>query len=162
MPELELNNGHTLLFDEADVELIGQHTWTAVKNRQTLYAQSEVQVDGRRKGVYLHRLLVDAPSAMQVDHKNGNGLDDRRSNLRLATRSQNQANRGPTAASTTGYKGVGQKPNGKYFAAVNFGGKYFRLGCYHDPWEAAQVYNAKALELWGEFAYLNTPIQNNE
>lgn len=108
----------------------------------------------------LHRWLLDAPEGMDVDHKNGDGFDNRRSNLRLATRSQNLANRRGWS-NLTQYKGIRYKPArpGKgpecWEAYVGFEGRKVYAGRARTEVEAARLYNKKALELYGEFALLN-------
>lgn len=161
MPELTLTNGHVLLFDEEDSELISQHNWHAWRCRPTApyYAATNVKLSNGKKTIkYLHRLLA-GESGMEVDHRNGNGLDNRRSNLRISTRQQNAANIGLSKANKSGYKGVCWiKRRNSY--KVTFQLKH--LGYFKDAWEGAQAYNAAAIQTNGEFARLNTQIQINE
>ena len=91
-----------------------------------------------------------------VDHINHNGLDNRRPNLRLATRSQNAANLGPYANNTSGYKGVDFN-RGKWRARIREGGVRYFLGYFETAEDAARAYDTKAHELFGEFASLNFP-----
>jgi hypothetical protein len=105
--------------------------------------------------IRLHRLLMNPGPGEQVDHRNHNGLDNRRENLRLATAAQNAANARPKR-NRPGYKGVNwHKRNQKWRAYITVDRKYIHLGVFEDPWEAAQAYNTAALEAWGEFACLN-------
>lgn len=90
-----------------------------------------------------------------VDHRNGNGLDNRRSNLRLATQAQNMSNRGRPTNNTSGYKGVSAGRLGGWRAYITSRGKRLDIGTFASKEEAAEAYNAKALELHGEFARLN-------
>lgn len=111
------------------------------------------------KQIKLHRYLLDAPEDMQVDHINGDPLDNRRENLRLATPSQNQANGTKRAGATSVYKGVSwHKKARKWRATIGIGnGKQQHLGFYRTPQMAALAYDFRAFELWGAYAKLNFP-----
>lgn len=156
---LVLPSGETVLFDEADRTLVEQYRWFA--NRNT---SGNVYAYGYRRGhaqrdrawMFMHRLLLDPPADMDVDHRNGDGLDNRRANLRVGTRAQNNANRRRVKLGPSGYRGVTwHKQRGCWQARIWVDGKNLYLGLFEDPWEAAQAYNAAALEAWGEFARLN-------
>ncbi|HUR07040.1 MAG TPA: HNH endonuclease, partial [Nonomuraea sp.] len=106
--------------------------------------------------ISLHRLLCNAQPGQQVDHRNGDGLDNRRSNLRLCTRSQNIGNARTPRTNTSGYKGVYfERARGLWCAEIWFNMRKRRLGRFADPKDAARAYNAAALEQWGEFARIN-------
>lgn len=108
------------------------------------------------KQIKMHRYLLDAPEGMQVDHINGDPLDNRRENLRLATPAQNQANRRKRSGGSSVYKGVSWHKKGRAWrATINLDRKQIHLGFFKDQTEAAKAYDAKAKELFGEFAYLN-------
>lgn len=104
----------------------------------------------------MHRFILDAPHGMEVDHKNGDGLDCRRENMRLATRKQNAFNRKRPSVNTSGFKGVTLvKPTGKWLAQIEVGGKNMHLGTYESKIEAARAYDKAAIKYHGEFARLN-------
>lgn len=106
----------------------------------------------------MHRAILVAPSGAEVDHINGNGLDNRRSNLRLATVNMNRWNmNGRRSAST--YKGVSLVPDGSgmWRARICFLSKKQELGKYDNEADAARAYDRRARELHGEFARLNFP-----
>lgn len=105
----------------------------------------------------MHRYIMNAPSNMLVDHKKlENTLDNRKENLRLATKSQNASNIKSHVDSTSQYKGVSwRKDTEKWNASITKDGVYYSLGCYSTEEEAALAYDKKALELFGEFARLN-------
>lgn len=150
--------GYVTLVDDEDAHMVQTARWCAHKNgknKQKVYVQGKVRVDGRLVNVYLHRWLLDAPSGMDVDHINGDPLDNRRNNLRLATRAQNCANTPPRAGE---FKGVHWHPYaGRWCARMNDGQKNRSLGYFTNPEDAARAYDAAAWEAFGEFAFLNFP-----
>lgn len=113
-----------------------------------------------RQMIYLHREVMssfgDLPKTALVDHINNNRLDNRAANLRLASKSENMCNRGPTSSSKSGYKGVYEhKPSRKWRAYIKKDYKQVYLGVFNTKEEAAIAYNRAALELHGKFAFLN-------
>lgn len=90
--------------------------------------------------------------ALPIDHVNRDRSDNRLENLRVATPSQNQANRAKTRRNTTGFKGVSRRPSGRYLATIEHGGLSTCLGTYDDPFAAAEAYKVAATRLHGEFA----------
>lgn len=152
MKEIQLTQGKVALVDDADFELVAAHKWNAAKRKNSWYAQSYA---GGDKRIHMHRLIMDFPE-MEVDHINGNGLDNRRENLRLATRTQNNRNNRGHVAATSRFKGVSWSvERQKWFACIGVDGKTIPLGRYADEKEAAQAYNVAAKKLWGDFARLN-------
>lgn len=109
--------------------------------------------DGKRlrKRVLMHRVIAGTPGTMETDHINRDNFDNRCSNLRIATRSQNCANR----QMAKGYKGVMQIPNGKWTAYISSRPKIY-LGRFNTKRQALEAYNKKAVEMYGSFAKLNT------
>jgi hypothetical protein len=105
------------------------------------------------KHVYLHVLII-GDTELDIDHWDRNKLNNTRSNLRLATRSQNQFNRSKNKNNTSGYKGVTAN-NNKWIARIRIAGNRFNLGTYETLEEAARAYDKAAIELQGEFALLN-------
>lgn len=108
------------------------------------------------KHVYMHREIMNAPSGMDVDHINGNTLDNRKENLRICTRSQNKMNTSRRKGNTSGYKGVCfDNTNKKWLATITINGKLKHIGLFQDAKSAAIAYDKKAKELFGDFAKLN-------
>jgi len=104
----------------------------------------------------MHRVILDAPMNMLVDHINGNGLDNRRENLRICTNTENLRNRGKDRDNTSGYKGVVIKKGEKKFRAqIRVNQKTIHLGSFSTPEEAARAYDDAAREYFGEFAWTN-------
>jgi hypothetical protein len=151
--ELRRKNGPSLwaIIDDADRGLVEPYTWIAVESKETFYVRGYLRGGGRKRWILLHRLLLNASKGVEVDHRNRDGLDNRRSNLRLATRSQNRANT-RAVGGTSIYKGVTRA--GKAWQA-EIACKY--IGRFPTEGAAARAYDAAAREVFGEFAYLNFP-----
>lgn len=144
-----------MLVDDEDYELMSRFAWRLKPDKDTFYAQVTVSA---------HKLLVNYSL---VDHANGNGLDNRRDNLRTATPRQSSQNRGLRSDSLTGYKGVSFRPeryraNYPYIARIQVDGKRRTLGRYSNPVEAAKAYDAAAREHFGEFACVNFPDEGGD
>lgn len=143
--EIELTRGYVALIDAADVSLVQGRSWFASGAEPKIYPAT------RENGVplTLHRFLMNQPEGLHVDHINGNGLDNRRCNLRLATAQQNMAN-ARRKVGRAGFHGVAPTKTGKFFATIQI-----NLGTFDTAEEAARAYDAKAIELFGEFALTN-------
>lgn len=150
---VHLTKGFVAYIDTQDVKLIVGHSWTALLGRNTVYAKA--QIDGRH--VSMHRFILGlGPQHLAVDHVDGNGLNNRRTNLRLATGSLNQANSRKRSGTSSIYKGVyWHKAAGRWQGYINNRGQRRHLGLFDDEREAALAYDAAAVELWGDFARLN-------
>lgn len=113
----------------------------------------------RQKIIFMHRIIMNPPKGMFVDHINGDGLDNRRENLRICTISQNTANSVRPSTNTSGYKGVQSsgRSTRPWKATIHAKGITKYLGAYRTKEEAAIAYDKKAVELYGEFAKLNFP-----
>lgn len=156
MPEITLTRGLVALVDEDDMEMVGAQRWYARPpsgRNKRWYAY-------RREGgrmVYLHRAVLGAQRGSEVDHINGDGLDCRRANLRVATRSQNEANKPKAGATSSRYKGVTfARKAGQWRASLMVNKRRRHLGYFDDEAAAARAYDAAALSTWGPFARLNT------
>jgi hypothetical protein len=156
--EIPLTQGQVAIIDEDDYELVSQFTWHALwaKSTQSFYAVRGVHIRGGNSAtIGMHNLIMGD----RVDHKNGNTLDNRRENLRLATHSQNGANRRVGRNNSSGYKGVSRdKRGGRWQAGIKSQGKSRFLGYFNDPVDAAKAYDSAARELFGEFARTNFPL----
>jgi NTP pyrophosphatase (non-canonical NTP hydrolase) len=145
-----------VLIDADDRELVGEHSWHLLKvpgvHRTRYYAAATTWVDGKPGSILMHNLIMGAKG---IDHIDGNGLNNTRTNLRVATASQNQGNSQKTARKTSSkYKGVAWYKNyGKWRVAL---ARQF-LGYFTSEEDAAKAYDAAAREKWGEFAALNFP-----
>ena len=152
--EIELTKGMKALVSPEDYEELSQYTWH-IANR---YASRVLPRNGTdQRHIYMHREIIGAPDGIDVDHKNGNPLDNRRSNLRLCSVSQNIANSGPRP-SVSGLKGVNFfKRDNNWQAQITVNYKKIHLGYFSTPEAAAAAYDQAALKYFGPFAYLNTP-----
>lgn len=152
---IPLSRGLEAMIDASDVDLVAGVSWHA-STKPPFYATRLDRIDktDKRKVTFMHRVIIGAPPGVMVDHANGNGLDNRRSNLRLCSHAQNQRNR--RAANALGIKGV--YPNrSKYAARISVNGKAINLGTFSTPGEAAAAYAAAAILHFGEFARHDQP-----
>lgn len=142
-----MRTGGSFIFDEKDIDLVKAHTWSIARG----YVRTVI----KGKTVYLHRLIMEADEK-EVDHINLDRLDNRRCNLRLASHSENQRNRGAHKDNQSGYKGVClEKRTGRYFAYINCDNKRTYLGGYHTKKEAAMAYDRAAFSMHKNFSKLN-------
>ncbi len=149
-------SGQSVLFDDAVEDLVANYQWHIHKSAHTNYARGYRKGLGRRgqKLVYMHRLIVGAQKGVGTDHINGNGLDNQRANLRSCNQSQNNANRHIPQTKTSPHKGVHfDAITGRYRAEITKEGRRYRLGRFPTADEAAAAYQAKAVELFGDFAF---------
>ena len=151
--------GRVALVDDDDYELVSGYRWRVWERRRgpngAIWGPYAVaSVSSRRGGcIQMHQLITGWP---MTDHRNGNGLDNQRSNLRPATVAQNTQNARPQAGSSSRYKGVTwHKKLSKWQAEIKVGGKHRYLGVFVSEEDAALAYNVAALEAYGEYAYLN-------
>lgn len=153
---IPLGKGFCALVDDADYPLVASHTWGVVTQNHTSYARTHIQENGQRKRILMHGLIQPTSAGMVVDHRNGNGLDNRRSNLRTSTPTQNCANRRRRRDSQWPYKGI-QRTNGRgnWQARIKVDGKRYNLGSFATPEDAANAYDAAARRYFGEFARTN-------
>lgn len=147
-----LTRGRFAIVDANDEYLVSNIKWQARYSKGNWYAIHST-TDGEET---MHTLILGNIDGFEIDHVNQNGLDNRRTNLRHATKSQNRANVSLRKDNKSGYKGVSLlKSYGKWRAYIQKDKKLLHLGFFDTPQEAAIAYNKKAKELFGEFAWLN-------
>ena len=145
---IQLNKGVQIRIDAADKKKVEAYTWRF----DGRYAYSWCRK--RKRHIFLHRFLRGFPKGKTVDHVNGDKLDNRRANLRIATHSQQSANKRVNKNNKLKLKGV--SPTGKYFRALLFKeGKYILNAYFKDPITAARAYDKAAKKAYGKFARLN-------
>ena len=154
--EVTLSNGGTALVDAADYPLVIAYKWRAFNTKSTSYAGYVLYRPQRV--IFMHRLILSAPKSMDVDHRNSNGLDNRRCNIRLCTVSENIRNSRKLQNATSRFKGVYfDKATGKYKATITVKDrvKQIFLGRFNSEDDAARAYDESARKYFGEFARLN-------
>lgn len=158
--EIPLTKGEMAIVDAADYESVRQWSWYFRPDGDGGYAARGIRIGGRCKTILLHREILGALPGEKVDHVDGDGLNCRRSNLRIATTAQNAINRGPTRKSETRLKGVCRRKDctfRPYMAQIQVNRKTIYLGCFATAEDAARARDAAAIEHFGEFAWLNFP-----
>jgi hypothetical protein len=156
MREIPLKNGGVALVDDQDWAAVSVHKWVGYQSNRSkkTYALCFTSEKGKTIAHYMHRdiLGLQYGDERQGEHRSENGLDNRRSNLRLATDAQNKWNRGPHCSNKLGIKGVYRHPCGKYRASIQCNKKRHSLGLFETLEEAVQAYQVAAQSLHGEFA----------
>jgi len=149
---IPLSQGAHAIVDTKNIRQLNVQRWNLTAQKGLQYARRYVG----RKTIYMHREIMNAPEGMQIDHINGNGLDNRVANLRLCTATQNQQNARKRKKTTSCFKGVSWN-NNRWRARICVNRKQIHIGRYKIEFEAAQAYDKKAIELFSDFANLNFP-----
>lgn len=160
---IPLTKGKFAIVDAEDYERLSKHKWYAEKAMHTFYAERAFYTDGR-KGKRFILLMHREISGMvpgdgrMIDHKNRNGLDNRKENLVETTYCLNNYNSRPRRNNKSGYRGVcWSKQNKKWMAQINFNNAHFTCGFYNDKIDAAKAYDDAAIKFYGNNAILNFP-----
>jgi hypothetical protein len=145
------------IIDEPDLALVGNRKWFAVNRGKDWHAMRTEGGRSKRRSVYMHRVIMGAADGLEIDHKNHNGLDNRRANLRECTHRQNRQNQVTRdETKTSRFRGVSwSKKRGVWIAAVCINGRQTYLGGYELEEQAARAYDAAAVRHFGEFANPN-------
>ena len=156
--EIPLNRGKVVLIDASDWPLVKDYRWYADKNRHTWYARANVALPcGRRTTVLMHRIILRCEKGRWGDHRDGDGLNNRRGNLRPCEPQQNCMNRRVTGG-TSRFKGVRFfKKTGTWTAQFGHDGASHHIGYFDIEEDAARAYDAAARRAFGEFAAVNFP-----
>lgn len=168
MKEIILSNGMTVLVDEEDYLILNNYKWHARKahnNTNSYYAVRTVphpmgakyaNNKTKRKLIQMHRELLNFPSNKEVDHINGNTLDNRKINLRPCTHAENLRNSKLNKRNKTGFRGV-RNIKGIWYARIKFNGKEYNKGGFISLEKAARAYDDLARTYFGNFVRLNFP-----
>jgi hypothetical protein len=166
MKKIPLTQGKVSLVDDDDFEYLNQFNWHMSTYRELNYAKRNVRAGTSHKLRPMHREIFEYRGIdltnLEVDHINGDGLDNRRSNLRLATHKENLANcakRSATRCKNHGFKGITFNPkNAKWVAQIAVNGKHIECGEYNTPSKAANAYDDAAVQYFGKFAKTNEDL----
>jgi hypothetical protein len=155
MKEIKLTHGKVALIDDDDFEIVKQYKWYAMNTNgiDEWYAAMSIKENGKFRITTLHQLIMGRKLIDHIDH---NGLNCQKNNMRFCTTYQNNWNSRPKINSKCKYKGVNPYGNKKmYISKIMAKGIQYNLGIYDNEIDAAKAYNKKAIELFGEFAYIN-------
>ena len=155
MKRIKLTKGYYALVDDRDFVKLNKYKWQAEVQPDTVYAMRRPRIDGKSVTIKMHRQIMNTPKGIDTDHRDRNGLNNQRYNLRKCTRTQNNANSKKRINNTSGIKGVcWDKNNNKWFAQIQLHGKMIFLGRYTDKKKAAAAYAAAARKYFKKFARL--------
>jgi hypothetical protein len=157
---IDLGEGEWTILDQEDYYRLNQFKWCAVSNNKKIYAARIIRKTefGRITTMYMHREIMPTQKGLLVDHRNGEGLDNRQSNLRPATHSQNSFNRAKRKNTSSRFVGVCLlKRRNRWRVGIKNKEERIFLGYFDDEIEAAKAYDAAAKKYHGEFARLNFP-----
>lgn len=153
--EIILPCGRIALVDDQDFNLVSQFKWRSFSPRNVFYAVANIKAPkGKGHGLLMHRLLMGV-KGKSIDHINGNGLDNRRENLRLATAKQNAFNIPKRKGCTSRFKGVSWDASKKRWESKLMADRKIFIGRFSDEVEAAKAYDNAAVEHFGSFAKTN-------
>lgn len=151
---IELSQNKEAIIDVEDIDIVGKHRWCASKDRNTFYALCTARVSINQKTINMHRLLLNTPKGLQTDHRDHNGLNNTRNNIRIVTSAENGLNRRSDKGSSSTYLGVSYVPQGKncWRAVMQIKGVDIKIGAFSVEREAG-IARAKAfVEKCGEDA----------
>lgn len=159
MELIKLTKGQFAQVDNWNYDWLNQWKWYADKHPKTYYARRDVYINGKRKSIYMHRLIMNTPDNMEADHQDHNGLNCQEYNMRNATHRQNLMNQTSKLNGTSKYLGVCIRTTGAQkgliTAQISMYKKKLFLGDFKSETLAAQAYDKAALKYFGEFANLN-------
>lgn len=156
--EILLTQGKVAIVDDGDFEELNKHKWWTNRYGNRWYAGRIEYQNGKAITFLMHRYIMNAPKGMEVDHKNDDGLDNTRENLRLATSSQNKCNISKRVTNKGAFKGVYWYVNRqKWQVYIQVNGKTVYIGSFNTAEEGARAYDKAAVQYHGEFARLNFP-----
>lgn len=148
MKTLELSRGKVAVVDDETFTWLKKYKWTLSGNGK--YAIYYTKRNGKRRLFQMHRIIMNAKKGEYVDHIDGNGLNNQKSNLRIVTHRQNMLNRKDLKKTI----GITKHQKG-YWARIRFEGKHFSLGVYEKKEDAIKAYNEAAKKYYGDDAFLN-------
>lgn len=148
MKTIPLTRGCVAIVDDEDYEFLAQWKWYALKQPNTYYAARDIRVNGKKKTVWMHRLINNTPDGFLTDHKNGDGLDNQKTNLRTATHQQNMFNSARHKKWSSKYRGVSWHIlNKRWVAQITVNRCHMNLGSFTTEEAARDAYIAKRDEM---------------
>ena len=159
MKTIVLSGSKIALVDDEDYSIINQHQWYALKCESKTRTNWYVIRHHNGKTIYMHREIIAACEKLDIDHKNGNGCDNRRENLRAGTTSQNLQNQRKTLGCSSAFKGVcWDKERSLWMAKIKANNRHKFIGRFSDEVSAAKAYDQTARYYFGEFALTNFTV----
>lgn len=169
MKFVELTQGHRALIDDDDFELVSQYSWHYSFYRNNEYARRSLGAGQGYQGMHTLLMRDEVVRSCEVDHIDGNGLNNQRINLRVVYHSENIQNQRVQTRSKSGYRGVSHFPKcgqwdrkKPWRARIKVDGIDRTIGYFETPDQAALAWNEVAYEAWGDFARLNVIPQTEE
>lgn len=156
MKKIKLTKNQLALVDDEDYEYLSLFSWQAQRIGNGKYRTITWTKRPNRTFLRMHTLIMNPPRGMEVDHIDGNPLNNQKSNLRICTHANNMLNRSKEKGNTTGYKGVSFQKN-RYISRIRVNNKEYWIGSFDSPEDAAKAYDDAARIYHGEFAKLNFP-----
>ena len=151
-------NRGVALVDNEDFEIVSRYKWSLQKNRGASYAQAKIKIRGKWGNILMHRMILKAKKGQEIDHQDGDGLNNQKTNLRFCTNSQNQMNKKGWGGSK--YKGVcWHKPSKKWGVYIKVNDKQIHLGLFDSEIDAAKAYDKAAIKYFEEFARTNFKLE---
>ena len=156
MKKIKLTQDKYVLVDDEDYAMLDKYDWHAKRTPKTFYAARQIrEKNGKQTTLRMHRFLINAPKESEVDHKDGNGLNNQKFNLRLATHSQNMMNKSKQVRNTSGFKGVSwDKTHKKWQAYITLNRIQKNLGYFKSKQEAHQARSGATPVYHKEFAHI--------
>ena len=156
MKEIPLSRGMVALVDDEDSEDLSRFKWYAHPTHHTFYAARGIRLNGKHIIEMMHRRILDVEPGELVDHKNHNGIDNRRENIRTCTVAENAKNRLKRTSASSRFKGVcWDAINKKWKASIKLNKKLRHIGLFADEEDAARAYDREAVKTFGAFRCLN-------
>lgn len=156
MKTIPLTHGKVTLVDDEDFEALSKFKWRVQPDGPREYVVRTAQAEGGRVTVRMHRSILNPGPKEPIDHRNGNGLDNRRANLRISSHGENRRNSRRPITNKSGFKGVHFHPQAKKWrACIGLKRRRHSLGLFSTPEAAYSAYCAAAIRLHGEFARFN-------
>jgi hypothetical protein len=155
---IRVSGGYFAVVDEEDFERVNQYTWTLLwkKGGENYYAHTFYFENGEKFHLIMHRFILGV-TELNIDHINGNGLHNYKSNLRQCTQKQNSWNRRSSRFSVSKYRGVYKRKNGNFSATITCNKIKHYLGVFKTEIDAGKAFDLKAREFYGQYAYQNFP-----